>query len=278
MILQATLTVSEAKRVIAKGVAQLAAVRTALKNGKIFLKGGTTVSAVCEELSGRNLRISGRISPDGTKTADNPQSGSHCGLIDKGHFIGLDSDLKEVVSQLGANDVAIIGANAIDIHGAAALMYGVSLGGPPGEIISGLMAEIKNLIIAVGWEKLVPLPVGDIVARTGRKNVDLAMGAAVGLTPLFGGMTMTETTALSALAAVDCTVIGMGGVFGAEGATTMIIEGEKEEVEKAFEIISSVKGQGISGTPESFEACHFPSEMCKMHRACVYKKTKNKAP
>jgi hypothetical protein len=70
----------------------------------------------------------------------------------------------------------------------------------------------------------------------------------------------------------------MGGVFGAEGATTMIIEGEKEEVEKAFEIISSVKGQGLSGTPESFEACHFPSEMCKMHRACVYKKTKNKAP
>ena len=44
---------------------------------------------------------------------------------------------------------------------------------------------------------------------------------------------------------------GKGGILGAEGATTMLIEGNKKEVEKVFKIISSIKGGGVSGIQES---------------------------
>ena len=69
MLIQVTLTVHEAKRVIAKGIVKLPVVQEAFRSGKILLKGGTTVSAVCEELIGRPLRISGRIVPNGAKSA-----------------------------------------------------------------------------------------------------------------------------------------------------------------------------------------------------------------
>ncbi|MEW6267008.1 MAG: hypothetical protein AB1641_28370 [Thermodesulfobacteriota bacterium] len=275
MRLQATLTVNEAKRIIAQGISRLPEVKQALLSGKIFLKGGTTVSAVCEELAGRPLRISGRISPRGTVTAHESGGGHHCAVLDKGVFHGADGAVAAWLEKFGPEDVAVIGANAMDVHGQAALMYGVSLGGEPGTVLSGLMAEIKNVYIAAGWEKLVPGSIFDLVIRAGRKNVDRSMGTAVGLTPVFGRL-VTETEALATLAGVSCAVIGRGGVHGAEGATTMLIEGEPEAVEKADLIIRAVKGQGLSGTPESLIECRAPSEKCRLHLACIYKKTPKK--
>jgi hypothetical protein len=64
---QITLAVNEGKRIIAKAVAAMPLVRRALEGGKIFLKGGSTTSAICEELVGGPLRISGRITPAGLK-------------------------------------------------------------------------------------------------------------------------------------------------------------------------------------------------------------------
>ena len=70
----------------------------------------------------------------------------------------------------------------------------------------------------------------------------------------------------------DWAVIGMGGIFGAEGSTTMVIEGRREEVEKAFEIASAIKGMGVSGEKESLPECEPENERCKLHRACIYKR------
>jgi len=84
MRLQITLTVSEAKRIIAKGIAALPVVKAALETGSIFLKGGTTVSAVCEELTGKPMNILGRVSPRGTVTAGSNPGKFHCVLIKMG--------------------------------------------------------------------------------------------------------------------------------------------------------------------------------------------------
>jgi len=272
MRIQVTVTVNEAKKIIAKGIAKLPFVQNALNSGKIFLKGGTTVSAVCEELVGQPLRISGRILPHGAKMAEVYYSEFHCALIERGKLLALEGILEQTVENLNAEDVAIIGANAIDIFGNAALMYGVALGGKPGKIVSGLMAEIQNIIIAVGLDKLIPGSMTDIIPKAARKNIDLSMGMAVGLTPIMGRI-VTEKDAIPLLAEVSCTVIGKGGIFGAEGATTMIIEGDKrEEVEKVFQIISSIKGAEVSGIQESLRECVPPNENCKLHRACIYKR------
>lgn len=272
---QVTLTVNESKRIIAKGIANLPSVHKALNSGKIFLKGGTTISAVCEELVGQPLRISGRIVPQGTKAPKVYSPHFHCALIEHGKLLDIADSLEQTIESLGAEDVAIIGANAIDAYGNAALMLGRALGGTPGKIISGLMAEIKNVIIAVGLEKFVPGSIPDIISNTGRKNIDASMGMAIGLAPVVGRI-ITEKDAMSLLGNVHCLVVGRGGILGAEGATTMIIEGNKEEVEKVFQIILSIKGAKVSGIAESLLECAPPNEHCKLHWSCIYKKTKRK--
>ena len=273
---QVTLTVNESKRIIAKGIARLPSVQRALKSGKIFLKGGTTVSAVSEELAGKPLRISGRVTPEGTKTSQLSSGEFHCALIERGKLLSVDELLEQTIEKLEAEDVAIIGANAIDAFGNAALMYGAPMGAEPGKIISGLMAEISDIIVAAGLEKLVPGSLIDIIQQSGRKSIDVSMGMAVGLTPVVGRI-ISEKDAIPLLGDVTCTVIGKGGIFGAEGATTMVVEGESEDVEKVFQIISSVKDTGVSGVPESLPECAAPHEKCKFHRACIYKKAKNRA-
>jgi hypothetical protein len=187
--------------------------------------------------------------------------------------LDVDELLEQTIENLAADDIGIVGANAIDVHGNSALMYGAALGAKPGRIISGLMAEIKNIIIAAGLEKLIPGSITDVIPQVGRKNVDLSMGMAVGLTPISGRI-ITEKDAIPLLADVDCTAIGRGGIFGAEGATTMIIEGDKAEVKKIFRIISSIKRAEVSGLQESLPECKPPHEKCKLHWACIYKRTK----
>ncbi len=267
---QITLTVNEAKRMIAKGLAGHPAIRTALSKGKIFLKGGTTVSALAEELVNRPMRISGRISPQGTKTGREYSGGFHCAVIEKGILLDAEASLETTVAGLKAHDVAVIGANAIDVFGNAAMMYGAPLGGGPGIIISGMLAEIPNVFIAAGLEKLVPGSLTETIPSVARKGVRWAMGMAVGLTPVSGRI-ISEDKAIKLLAQVNCTVIGRGGVMGAEGATTMLIEGEKSEVKTIFDIAAALKGAGTSGTPESMAECAFPHDKCKNHFACIYK-------
>ena len=86
------------------------------------------------------------------------------------------------------------------------------------------------------------------------------------------GEIITECEAIPLLCDVTCTVIGRGGIFGAEGATTMVVDGDKEEVEKIFHIVRSVKGKGVSGVRETLETCEPGQDKCKLHRACIYKK------
>ena len=63
MRIQITLTSQEGKRVIARGIKADPLVRKVRRAGKIVLKGGTTVSAISEELCGKPMKISGMITP-----------------------------------------------------------------------------------------------------------------------------------------------------------------------------------------------------------------------
>jgi hypothetical protein len=271
---QITLTVNEGKRIIAKAVASLPAVRRALEGGRIFLKGGTTTSAVCEELVGRPLRISGRIVPGGLKAARDYSRVFHNCVIEKGQATDPGEALEAWVEKFQADDVCIVGANAIDTHGQAALMYGGLPTGNPGRIVPVLMTEISNVIIPAGLEKLVPGSIRDLAAQTGRLLVDRSMGMPVGLLPLAGRI-VTEQEALPLLADVTCRVIGKGGIFGAEGASTLIVDGPDEAVERILSLVLSIKGTGVSGVEESFPECRSPGPLCGFHPTCVYRRKKS---
>jgi len=272
MRIQFTMTSAEGKRMIAKGVSSLKPVKKALKRGKIVLKGGTTVSAVSEELIGRPLRISGRITPLGTKVSKfvSQNDEPHSLLIEKGKETNIDGRWQEVMPCLDPGDCLITGANIIDVYGNAALMAGVMFGGGPGPWIQGAWIEGMHVIIAVGLEKLIPGSINEVIKIAGRMRVDRSYGVAVGFMPLFGEI-FTEVEAIKALAQVDCHVIGKGGIFGAEGSTTVLVDGRDEEVSRIEKIYQEIHGRSVSGTIESFTECESGSPSCKRHIRCVYK-------
>jgi hypothetical protein len=281
MKVQVTIIPSEAKRLIAKAVSQMSVVRAALRNGRILLKGGTTVSAVAEELVGTALRISGRITPQGTKYTDNAET-LHRVLLENGELKSLDTDsaIDELATTMGRDDVVIIGANALDTSRRAAVMVGHPWGGPAARLLPSLWGRGVPTIIPVGWEKLIP-SMEEALAVAGRETTDLAMGMAVGLVPLRGTV-VTETDAVNMLTGAKNTVIGAGGITGGEGSTSFVIEGELSQVKKAWEIIQSVKGAEVSGVTETLFECNEKSPQCArylmigdkripMHRACNYR-------
>jgi len=270
MEVQISLTVSESKRLIAKGVVSLPEVKEAFENGRIVLKGGTTVSAICEEIVDMPLRICGRITRRGTVTAKNSsQERAHSVLIEKGTVNNIDDTIIEVAQGLGRGDVVIISGNAIDVDGNAAMMAGSPGGGNPGIAISGMLAQGARLIIPIGLEKLIPGSIQEAVKAAGRDK-DLSYGMAVGLIPLIGTV-VTEKDGAEIVSDVRCTVIGRGGINGAEGSTVMDVEGEEVEVEKLLKIVDDIKGTGISGEESSMEECDGRGIRCKEHNSCIYR-------
>ncbi|MFC1918411.1 hypothetical protein ACFLWW_00335, partial [Chloroflexota bacterium] len=211
------------------------------------------------------MAISGRITQRGTVASIERISPRRL-LLEHGQIKILDSsakDMDEVVFQMGKNDVFIIGANAIDINRKAAIMVGDPFGGSASRV-PGLAAQGVTIIIAVGWEKLIPCPIEEAVFAAGTDKVDVSMGMAVGLIPI-SGTVVTETDAISMLADVKTTMIGAGGVMGGEGSSTFVIEGEQSKVKLAWEIVSSIKGTELSAVPESLTECVGKSSRCAQY-------------
>jgi len=270
--IQVVLTVNESKKLIARAVVSLPEIKKALKKGKILLKGGTTVSAIAEELVGVPLRISGRISKRGTVTSQNVSGiHPHSILVEKGNIKNIDDSISEEVKYFGKGDIIIISGNALDLHKNVGIMVGSTSGGNPGLAISGMLSEGAKVIIPIGLEKLIPGTISNASTTAGRKNIDLSFGMAVGLIPICGKI-ITEVDAVEILAKVNCTIIGKGGIMGAEGSVVMIIEGVNNEINKILEIIEEIKMANISGQKESLEECKRGNPKCKEHFACIYLK------
>lgn len=266
---QFTLTVPEAKALIAEAVIQIPEVQAAMAGGRILLKGGTTVSAISERLTGLPLRVSGRITSRGTVGSKIKLEHPHSILLKGGMTVDIDDTFAEVAETLGHGDVVIISANAVDIHGNAAMMAGTAGGGIPGQGFTPLMTEGATVIIPAGLEKLIPGSIADAVRAAGRRSVHVAYGMAVGLMPVFGRV-VTEVDAAEILGRVKAAVIGRGGLGEAAGATTMVIEGETTEVERVLDVVERVKGAATSAVPESLEECQRGSPGCADHLGCIY--------
>jgi hypothetical protein len=246
-------------------------VKRALASGKILLKGGTTVSAVAEELIGVPLRVSGRVSPRGTKAAWHTElEAPHSVLVENGTWRSIDQCFGEAVASLGAGDVAVLGANALDPWGRAAMMAGSLLGGNPGQGLTGLMAQGAKVIVACGLEKLIPGPIDEAVKHCGIRGTSWSLGMPVGLMPVFGQV-VTEKDALEILSGARCTVIGRGGIEGAEGGTTLVAEGEEAQVQAAIDAVLGVKGAGTSGHPASMVECRAGHRRCREHWSCIWR-------
>lgn len=271
---QLTLSVNCGKWLIATAIISMPEFQKALHNGKVILKGGTTVSCIAEKLLGVKLRICGRITKRGAVANCLNSNAPHSILIENNKWQNIDNCFMEKALNLGSEDVTVIGANAIDAEGNAVMMAGSPGGGNPGKAISAMAIEGSKVIIAAGIEKLIPGKISDVINKVSRKDYDYSMGMACGLIPLYGQI-ITEMEALNIIAGVDAKVIGRGGIDGAEGSTTVLIEGDEYQLKKAIKEVIEDNSKPISGDEESLKECKPGSPGCSYHLSCVYSR-KNK--
>ena len=271
MKIQFTMLVEESKQLIALGTVKHPKVKKALENGKIILKGGTTVSRISEILLKKPMRISGRITARGTVTALNYSKEPHTLIIENGKWENIDEELSKKIKELGLDDVIICGANAFDHNGKAALIVGSTRGGSRLSF-SSWYTEGASIIIPVGIEKMIPGDIDEIINKCSRKGKNCLTGASVGLLPIYGEI-ITEIEAIKNLADVECQAIGSGGLGEANGSVTLEVWGEDKEVSEILSIIMKIKDEKkyISGNKESLIECHAICKSCSRHIGCGYK-------
>jgi len=255
---QVTLTPAESKRIIAKAVASMSEVKRALKKGIVIISLGTTNAYVAEEILGKKIRknlfAAGMVTPQGTCIT--PRDKRLKRIIIKNRKVA-NLQLTEVLDELDSNDVFIKGANALDPDGHAGVFTADPHGGTVGEALGVVMSRGVHFIVPVGLEKFIPGSLLEVSRKVGITKIDKSMGTSVGLTVVTGKI-VTEIDALRMLVGVEVTPMGAGGIGGAEGAVTLLLEGDKKAVEKAWQLVKDVKGEKpLKVIPEDCKNCTY---------------------
>ena len=268
---QIFLTVQAGKWMIAQAIAGLDEVQAALRRGTLALKAGTTTSCLSWLLTGRHLRLCGRMTPRGAVAALKESQAPHTVLLGGGGMTSLDGREREGLLALGPEGVLVTGANLIDCQGNAAMLAGSPGGGTYGAALGAIMAEGMRVLIAAGTEKLTPGTVPLAVQQAQRKGVEASWGMACGLIPV-AGTVITEVDAIRMLAPVQAVLMGKGGVCGAEGGSLLQVWGEDGDVDRIWALAKQCLDDPMSGTEESLAECRPGARGCGEHLACVHRK------
>ena len=239
---QVVLTVSESKRLIAKGVAAMPDVSRAMEEGMVVVATGTTNAYVLQELWGKKFDLrryrSGMTTPKEPERHVEPQGEPIPDVVFRKGEVAEELDRYNAVEHMGRGDVYIKGANALDYEGGmAGVLIGSSTGGTVGAVLGSIVGKKINLVIPVGLEKLVYMGIDDLHWLASQEDSE-----GPSLWPITGNI-VTEIEALQILTGVDALLYSAGGVAGAEGAVRLLLEGTEEEVEAAIDLVDSIKGE-----------------------------------
>jgi len=244
------LTPTESKKLIGKAVAGLKEVKHALEDDRMVIGHGSTCVYVAEEILGKETFV--RTFTRDSYLSGCVQHGVLCTIpgkdkepilvLNRGELVPPAPTMSELLREFGSGSVFIKGANAVDPEGNAAVFTAHPEGGTIGWAIGTVIARGITLIVPVGLEKLIP-SVKAAVPHCGQRTFDYCMGMRVGLLHMPGAKVVTEIEALKSLAGVDAYHVGSGGSGDMQGAVTLVVEGETRFVEKAIEIVESLKGE-----------------------------------
>ena len=140
----------------------------------------------------------------------------------------------DVAGKLGSGDVVLKGGNAFDSRGRPAVQVGSSVGGTSLAAVSSVIGCRARLIVPIGLEKRVFGDVHDLALLCNDSK-----GVGPGLFPLPGTI-FNELDAIKLLTGADATMIAGGGVYGAEGAIWLVIDGQEEQLEAAAQLFSAL--------------------------------------
>lgn len=242
------LTPSESKRLIAKTIKELPEVKHALKKGRLIIIGSTTNAFVVEELLGKEINkfwfAAGRIA-FGELGANEREKRITPVVLKEGNPVDIHPN--DMLKEFTSDDVYIKGANAVDPDGNAGVLVADDKGGTIGAALGIIQARGSNLIVPVGLEKLVPSVI-EASKKCGQGRFQYATGLKVGLIPLVNARVITEVHAIEILfgsEGVKAIHVSSGGIAGSEGAVVLVFEGNNKGVRKAFNLISSIKGEAM---------------------------------
>jgi hypothetical protein len=169
-----------------------------------------------------------------------PQEGLGPWVFRRG--LKVEESAEEALKQFTATDVSVKGANAIDPQGNVGVLAANDFGGTIGSIWPVLAARGSHLIVPAGLEKMIASVV-DASWACGNKLFKYVMGTRVALMPVVSARVVTEIQALEILTGVHAVHVSSGGVGGSEGAVVIALEGSDETVQRAFELVKSMKGE-----------------------------------
>ncbi len=229
------------KRLIAKGVAALPEVRTALERGRIVVTLGSTNAFVVEELLGdridREAFAAGFIDDRWNINARLGDAGDV--LIVRGEHV--DTSPAAIPGDLKAGDVVIKGGNALDPEGVVGVLLGAATGGTVARYVAGCAARGVSLVCPIGLAKSIHGSVAQLSGEMGIGRTALHHGVPCGLYPLHA-RTVTEIDALESLFPVRALHVASGGVGAGAATVSLLIEGEDAPVREAFAAIDGLRG------------------------------------
>jgi len=245
---QFLITPAAGKRLIARGMLEHPDLRTVLEDGTLVIIAGTTNGYVAEE-------ILAAIGEEGFN-----RRGFHRGITVPVNFrkdemgrLGIDFpgdvvirdgrwerglEIFDVADELGRGDLILKGANALDYNSRRAAVYiGHPMGGTILAALQAAAGRKTGLIIPVGLEKMVP---GNLDEITLKLNSPGAEGP--GMLPI-PGRVFTEVDALELLTGASAEPVAAGGVYGAEGAYHILVEGSEGSIETAERIMGELAAE-----------------------------------
>lgn len=237
------LTVSESKRLIAKGIAANKEVQDRLENGIVIITLGTTNTYIAEELIGLDVPhgsfVTGRIFPTGKEDfAKDMKRHPEIVLVN-----GKPSDLTyaEALARMTPEDIVFKGANMVNY---AKRQAAVCVGAPDG----GTVAKLRRYtdqgkgrwIVPVGLEKETSQ---DLFAVQKLTNGNTQRGHGTVRLNVTQGNIYTEIEAIKEFADVDVFITAKGGVDGAEGGVSLLVCGSWNEVSKIENMMKELIGE-----------------------------------
>ena len=243
MRIESVLTVSESKRLIAKGVKELEIVKKALRDGMVTVAMATTNTYVAEELTGQKIAkfsyTTGLTLPRVSEKRPHLNIPKRPAVVFRKGKLVEGLSVNDSVGELKADDVFIKGANALNYtEKVAGVLVGDPAGGTVGNAIGPLIGRKVHLVIPIGLEKCIPFDITELSRQ-------IALTSEANVTSLFPvtGVIVTEIEALETLVDVRVVQVAAGGVAGAEGSVRLQIEGKKGEIEKVERILEGIYGE-----------------------------------
>ena len=242
--IQALLTVSMGKRLIARGLMAEPEVQHVLSNGRMLIVAGTTDAYVAQEAlraTGSSIEFDPRAFRRGTTIAHGAKMEAAPMefdlLIDHG-TARLDRTVYDIAPELETGDIIFKGANAVYLPtGEAGVLIGHPQGGTMMPILSAVLGRRVQLIVPAGLEKRVEKPIAELARINNAPGAD---GTRMCLMP---GRVYTELDAIRTLTGAHAELLAAGGVLGAEGAVYLAVTGDDDQLEQVRSLISELRSE-----------------------------------